>query len=119
MSIVPQTCDEENTFAGEPLIPLVIHIPAIKNRNGSRLEVEFPGDLHFRGSPFGDHGEAWQVSIMIQHQVQLGCPFGALVPGPVVHARTQLEERAVDAHQRIAETKAPVCPSHMLTASEK
>src|ERR1035438_8732993 len=48
MRIVAQARDEETPLVGEPLIPLVIHIPAVENDDRARLEVESTSHLHLR-----------------------------------------------------------------------
>ena len=54
---------------------------------------------------------------MIEHHVEFGGPFGALPLAPVIYAGAQFDQRAVDAHQGIAEPEAPLPRARDLRAA--
>ena len=117
--IVAQARHKEHTLIGEPLIPLVVHITAVKDQDGAGSKLPFTRYFDLRGFSFGDHRIARQMAIMIQNQVQLGRAFGLLVVGPVKHAGAEIDNRAVDAQQGVAKTETVPRAGHLLATRKQ
>ena len=109
MGVVAPVGRQEHTAIGEPLLPLVVYIAAVKDQDGAGSKRKYRRYFPLRRLSFGDHRIARQVSIVVQNLVQLRRAFGLLIFHPVQPGSREFDEGAVDAQQGIAKTETVPC----------
>src|ERR1700741_957870 len=119
VGVVAQASHKEHTAIGEPLIPLVVHIAAVKDQDGAGGKLPITRYFHFGSFSFREDRITRQMPIVIQNQVQLRRAFGLLVLGPVKHGGAEVDEGTVDAQQWIAKTETVSCPCCLLATSKQ
>src|ERR1700732_1373867 len=70
-----QTGHKKHPAIGQSLIPLVVHIAAVKDQDGAWSKLKFACHFHLRGFPFGEDRIAREMSIMVQNR--LACWYWA------------------------------------------
>ena len=101
------------------LIPLVVHLAAVKDQDRAWSKLKFTRYFHLRGFSFGDDRIARQMSIVVQNQVQLRRAFGLLVFCPIKHGGAEFDDGAVDAQQWIAKTETVSRARRLLATSKQ
>ena len=82
ISIVFQPGNEENPCIFKGLQPYKVIIRLIKNRHISFFQRNFPCRLLFMNSAFGCYRKIWQITGVIEFDMQFDCVFGCPKLGP-------------------------------------
>ena len=99
---------------GELVEPRIIAITAVHHQHRAGLETQRSRHVDLVLFAFGDDGEARQIAIVIQNQMQLHRAFGLPKHSPIEHAGAEIDDRGVDAHELVLETKLLLCVSAQL-----
>ena len=89
--------------------PIVVVAPVI-DHDSARCKLDLMGGTNVMYLALGDETKAWQVPIVVEHQMQLDRPFGAAKLGPVVHRQAQIDDGRVETDQLVLETE--FLPAH-------
>jgi hypothetical protein len=109
--------DEEHPLSGQAIEPGEIDVAAVHDQNRSGLEAKLARDAHVSDPPLGNHGHRRQVAVMIEEQMQLHSPLGALVLRPAEHRRAQIDHRGVERQKLVLETELLLRPRRQLLAA--
>jgi hypothetical protein len=97
--------DEIHSLATPSTPEGVVGIASIVNDDGSRGEMQFPGDLHIRHLSLAQDGKLGKVPIVVQEQVQFDRPLGPPEMSPVKDAQAQVDGGRVEADQFVFESE--------------
>jgi hypothetical protein len=81
----------------------IVGIGSVVYDNGSRGEMQLPGDFYIRSLPIAQDSKLGKVSIVIQEHVQFDCPLGPSEMGPVEDAQAQVNGGRVEANEFVFE----------------
>ena len=104
---MPQAGDEEDPLTRQPFEPGVVHVAPVEDQDRPRLKVHAPRHLDLVRLAGGDDHKLWQVALMIEQQMELHRPLGALVARPVEQRSTEVDHRGVQGQQAVTKTETP------------
>ena len=102
-----QTGDEVNTLMRQLDEPLVIDVASVHDHDRTALESQPAGNLDVTGLSVGNYGKRWQVSVMVQKQVELDGAFGPSKLGPVEQRKGQVDDAGIQTYELVLEPKLP------------
>jgi hypothetical protein len=97
--------DEKDPGFGPAGEEFVVDIAQIHDDNGAFGKIQALSHYHFMDSSFGQMSEDWQVTIVIQKQMQFHRSFGLAEGRPIVHAQTKINHAGVQAQELIFEAQ--------------
>jgi hypothetical protein len=103
--VVLHARDEEHPGLGPFGKQSVIVVSPVIDDDRVRGKAHLMGRLDVMHLALGDDAKTGQISVVIEHQMQLDRALGAAKLRPVIHRQTQVDHSRVDAHELVLEAE--------------